>query len=151
MRWRSNPSGKYAQERLTRGTVTSIMCRAAYPSGCARCGAGAVFFRRFNTNRSRIEKNAPLPELPSAPTGTAREGNNVEGFKHVFPETWLGTRPKSGLDCLVSAKFAGRRKLAHTGEHFLAFEEPLLRSLALQGYLAHKKMPPYRTLQYDYA
>ena len=33
-RWRSNASGKYSQERLTRGTVTSIMRRAARPSGC---------------------------------------------------------------------------------------------------------------------
>jgi len=40
-RWRSNPSGKCSQERLTRGTVTSAMRRAAHPSGCARCGAGA--------------------------------------------------------------------------------------------------------------
>ena len=40
-RWRSNPSGKCSQERLTRGTVTSTMRRAAHPSGCARCGAGA--------------------------------------------------------------------------------------------------------------
>jgi len=40
-RWRSNPSGKCLQERLTRGTVTSTMRRAAHPSGCARCGAGA--------------------------------------------------------------------------------------------------------------
>ena len=28
-------------ERLTRGTVTTTMRRAAHPSGCARCGAGA--------------------------------------------------------------------------------------------------------------
>jgi len=40
-RWRSNPSGKCSQERLARGTVTSTMRKAAYPSGCARCGAGA--------------------------------------------------------------------------------------------------------------
>jgi len=40
-RWRSNPSGKCSQERLTRGTVASTMRRAAHPSGCARCGAGA--------------------------------------------------------------------------------------------------------------
>ena len=40
-RWRPNPSGKCSQERLTRGTVTSTMRRAAHPSGCARCGAGA--------------------------------------------------------------------------------------------------------------
>ena len=40
-RWRSNPSGKCSQERLARGTVTSTMRRAAYPSGCERCGAGA--------------------------------------------------------------------------------------------------------------
>ena len=40
-RWRSNPSGKCSQERLTRGTVTSTMRRAAHPSGCARRCAGA--------------------------------------------------------------------------------------------------------------
>ena len=40
-RWRSNPPGKCSQERLTRGTVTRTMRRAAHPSGCARCGAGA--------------------------------------------------------------------------------------------------------------
>jgi len=41
MRWRSNPSGKCSCKRLTRGTVTSTMRRAAHPSECARCGAGA--------------------------------------------------------------------------------------------------------------
>ena len=41
-RWRSNPFGKFSQEQLTRGTGTSTMRRAAHPSGCARCGAGAV-------------------------------------------------------------------------------------------------------------
>ena len=30
-----------SQERLTRGTVNSTMRRAAHPSECARCGAGA--------------------------------------------------------------------------------------------------------------
>ena len=32
---------KRSQERLTRGTVTSTISRAAHPSGCARFGAGA--------------------------------------------------------------------------------------------------------------
>ena len=32
-RWRFNPSGKCSQERLTRGTVTSTMRRAAHPEG----------------------------------------------------------------------------------------------------------------------
>jgi len=40
-RWRSNPSGKCSQERLTPGTVTSTMRRVALPSECAMCGAGA--------------------------------------------------------------------------------------------------------------
>ena len=31
----------FLQERLSRGTVASTMRRAAHPSGCARCGAGA--------------------------------------------------------------------------------------------------------------
>jgi len=34
-------SGKCSHERLTRGTVTSTMRRAAHLSVCARCGAGA--------------------------------------------------------------------------------------------------------------
>ena len=38
-KWRSHPSGRFSQERLTRGTVTSAMRWAAHPSGCARCGA----------------------------------------------------------------------------------------------------------------
>ena len=37
----SNPLGKCSPERLTRGTVTSTMRKAAHPPGCARCGAGA--------------------------------------------------------------------------------------------------------------
>ena len=40
-RWRSNPSGKCSQARLTRGTVTSATRRVAHPSGCAGCGADA--------------------------------------------------------------------------------------------------------------
>ena len=40
-KWRSHPFGRFSQERLTRGTVTSTMRWAAHPSGCARCGAGA--------------------------------------------------------------------------------------------------------------
>ena len=40
-RCKSNPSGRFSQERLTRGTVTSTTRRAAHPSGWARCVAGA--------------------------------------------------------------------------------------------------------------
>ena len=36
-RCRLNLSGKCLQERLTRGTVTSTMRRAAHPHECARC------------------------------------------------------------------------------------------------------------------
>ena len=36
---------------MTRGTVTSRMRRAAHPSGCARCGAGADC-SEINTNLS---------------------------------------------------------------------------------------------------
>jgi len=50
-RWRSIPSGKCSQGRLTWGTLTSTMRRAAHPSGCARCSAGA--------GRSAIEWSAP--------------------------------------------------------------------------------------------
>jgi len=42
-RWKSNSSWKCSQERLSRGIVTSTMRRAARPSGCARCGAGACW------------------------------------------------------------------------------------------------------------
>ena len=37
----SGGSWHQSQERLTRGTVTSTMRRAAHPSGCARCDASA--------------------------------------------------------------------------------------------------------------
>jgi len=40
-RWKSYPSEKCLRVRLTRGTVTGTMRRAAYPSGYARCGAAA--------------------------------------------------------------------------------------------------------------
>ena len=39
--WRSNPSRKCSQERLTRGTVISPTRKTAHRSGYARCGAGA--------------------------------------------------------------------------------------------------------------
>ena len=55
-RWRSNPSGHCSQERLTRGTVTSTMRKAAHPSGCARCGAGAgcsaIKYQSLSASRS---------------------------------------------------------------------------------------------------
>jgi len=40
-RWRSNISETFSQQRLTRGTVIGTTRRAAHPSGCGRCGAGA--------------------------------------------------------------------------------------------------------------
>ena len=40
-RWRSNPSEKSSQERLTQGTVISTKRKAAHLPVCARCGAGA--------------------------------------------------------------------------------------------------------------
>jgi len=36
----------FSQERLAWGTVTSTMRRAAHPSGCVRCGAGAGCSRK---------------------------------------------------------------------------------------------------------
>ena len=36
-RWRSNPSGKFSQERLTRGTVTSEMRKAAHQETQTLC------------------------------------------------------------------------------------------------------------------
>jgi len=41
-RSRSNQSGKYSQERLTRGRVTSTMRGVTRLFGWARCGAGAA-------------------------------------------------------------------------------------------------------------
>jgi len=55
-RWRSNPSGKCSQERLTRGTVTGTKCRAAHPSGCARCWRW--LFGNKNTNLSLSRNSA---------------------------------------------------------------------------------------------
>ena len=53
-RRRSNPSGKGSQERLTRGTVASTICRAAHPSGCARCVAGAGCSAKENQPLKRV-------------------------------------------------------------------------------------------------
>ena len=58
------PSGKYSQERLTRGTVTSTMRRAAHPSGCARCGspsAGRPSVIRRGKHGGRGAYRYPLP------------------------------------------------------------------------------------------
>ena len=49
----SNSPGKCSQERLIRDTVTSTNCRAAHPSGYARCGA-ALIVRHLNTNLLRV-------------------------------------------------------------------------------------------------
>ena len=43
----TNPSAKCSQERLTRGTITSTMRRAAHPSERARCATHALPFRRM--------------------------------------------------------------------------------------------------------
>ena len=45
-RWRSNPFGKFSQERLSRGTVTSTMRRAARPAGRAVCSVLALVVRQ---------------------------------------------------------------------------------------------------------
>ena len=65
-RWRSTPFGKCSQERLTRGTVTSTMRKAAHPSGCARCGAGA--------GCSAMEKTNPASCTPQRSTWSGADG-----------------------------------------------------------------------------
>ena len=62
-KWTTNSSGKCSQVRLTQGTVTSTMCKAAHPPGCARCGAGAVCSAR---------KYQSLPPGRYAATGAGR-------------------------------------------------------------------------------
>ena len=85
-RWKSNPSGKYSQERLTRGTVTTTMRRAEHPSGCARCGAGAgcstIKYHSLSVRSQRgiIQPHAIAPLLeahgfPPRTDGTFREAN----------------------------------------------------------------------------
>ena len=44
----------FPQGRLTRGTVTSTMRRAAHPSGCARCGAGSGCSAMKNQSLTRL-------------------------------------------------------------------------------------------------
>ena len=79
-----DPSGKRSQERLTRGTVTSTMRRAAHPSGCARCGAGAGC-RQKTTNLS-------LPWYPRKQEGASERGPGARAR--------TGTSPP-GLGCRV--------------------------------------------------
>jgi len=59
-RWRSNPSGKCSQERLTRGTVISTMRRAARPSG--RGGAGC------STIKYQYLRQQPVTLPPASPS-----------------------------------------------------------------------------------
>ena len=65
-RWGSNPSGKCSPERLTRGTVTSTIRRAANPSGCARCGAGAgcsaIKYQSLTSARRDFRRIFRMPE-----------------------------------------------------------------------------------------
>ena len=75
-----------------------------------------------------------------------KEGTPEKGLWILISEP----RPEPGLDCLICATFARQRIILH-----LASLPPTSvcrkRFRRLQGYLARKKLPPPRTLQYEYA
>ena len=94
-RWRSNPSGKCSQERLTRGTLTSTMTKAANPPGGARCGAGAgcsaIKYQSLSVG-SRIDRRH------HDWVGLARESGRV-GLRAVPIGTVLNLRTTTSQKC----------------------------------------------------
>ena len=75
------------------GTVTSTMRRAAHPSGCARCGAGAGYSAKkyqsltelSDVARSRRERGSPEPEpVCENPAGDCIPAEEST-FGHVSP------------------------------------------------------------------
>ena len=97
-RWRSNPSGKCSQERLTRGTVISTMRRAAHPSGCARCGAGAGSEIQYQSLSAKpLNPKPPTTQVDSLPPRglRSRKAAAPEGLVLGTPSFVLGTPRKA--------------------------------------------------------
>ena len=74
----------FSQERLARGTVTSTMRRAAHPSGCARCGAGA------GCSAIKCQSLCRTSLRSKTPTATTRQVKAV----HCSPATYAVTHPR---------------------------------------------------------
>jgi len=115
-RWRSNPSGKCSQERLTRGTVTSTKRRAAHPSGCARCGAGAGCSAiKHQSICGRVACTVPQGSSPRCPRRLlpcSRE-NHPAASRACLGEPWeivqcsLASRPWEILRGSLAARTGG--------------------------------------------
>jgi len=126
-RWRSNPSGKCSQERLTRGTVTSTIRKAAHPPGCARCGAGAgcspIKYQSLAANRrcggrcAEVAGTYPFERKPSVGQFEVCEGR-------------VGRHVNLELNSSLGGRHLGRR-------HF----PPILCSCALR-HRAPRSPPP---------
>ena len=124
MRWRSNPSGKCSQERLTPGPVTSTMRRAAHPSGCARCGAGAGC--SAIKYRSLLKAAAAAAAKRQLLKSCSGRSPSSQGRNLVLTGLYLPHSLDSGLALLPSHERG--LHYCHSGRH-------------VQGYLAHKKGP----------
>jgi len=133
-RWRSNPSGQCSQERLTQGTVTSTMRRAAHPSGCARCGAGAdcsaIKYQSLSMDRAGARRQYAEAGL-SVPRRVSRSRDGPVG-------------PEAGLSVPRRACSSRGGPIYPVGsEAGRAFTYATQNRVRVQRNLAHKK-PPYR-------
>ena len=104
-RWRSNLSGKCSQERLTRGTVTITMRRAAHPSGCERCVAGAgcsaIKYQSIKSGDGPCSPPKTNPHIPHSTPYTLRPAPYIPHSTHLHDSTswrvWPRAEPPTAL------------------------------------------------------
>ena len=97
-------SGFFSQERLTRGTLNSTMCRAAHPSGCARCKADA--------GCSAVSRQSLSPRTPGSCRGLDTHPSILERKKNPGSPDWPDQL--DGVTALsVSMLSANPRRLPH--------------------------------------
>ena len=147
---------------------------SVHPSGCGRCGAGAgcSSIKHQNLCPSRASDRPA-----SGPTRTTRwtttfhqKSTNLDElnfkalwfkFGHVTPQNWRERNlrsPSSGVSA-CGASWHRPSSGAHEdsadvgaigpygGTYELPLRNPSSGERSIQGYLAHKKSPPRRTLQ----
>ena len=92
--WQKTRCG--CRARLTRlnlqGTVTSTMRRAAHPSGCARCGAGAGCSAIKYQSLCRARR-PPTPDFPYLKEGECSHRTSYPPTRTTHREEEAGSRP----------------------------------------------------------
>ena len=140
--------GGCSQERLIRGTETSTMRRAAQPSRCARCGAGAgcsvIKYQSLwgGLNHLRVGMSGGKAHERSERQEHSNKNNGfTHGTRRALPSSGRHQRPARGKQTVNTGPFRpGERKSVSYGGQ-------TTWPRRVQGYLAHKKPPPPRPLQ----